>query len=1015
MTFLNWIMLTGLAAVAIPILIHLLNRSRARVVDWGAMRFLEASLASRSRRILIEEIILLVLRCLIIALAVFALARPFLPTRPTLLVILFLPSVVAGAICAALAAAMWADRRLRRIFLVATVVLLVLPVAAGGAEQAFQDRRWSFGGGEKDVAVVIDGSMSMTLAREGRTNFSRAIEEARAVVGSCGPADGVSLTLAGSAPRAVIASPTSNRKDIDTALKALRPIGGSMRVVQALQTACRSLADGANPAKKIILITDGQRIGWDVRTEARWKFLAAALGRHRTPPHIVVRTLELPTRFTNAAVTAVTLDRKVVGTDREVRLQVKVEATGTEPIRSRTVKLFIDGQEAGSEEIGEVLPNAAETVSFKYRFEAPGRHIVSARLDGKDDLAGDDAADHVVDVLSALPVLIIDGTPSVRPLEGAGDFIDIALAPPAAGEERGGRSRPKPGGRGSYSGCLVATEVVRAPDIAKVEDLGKYAVVILADVPLLPKAFAEKLAGFLRDGGGLLIAPGDQAQPKFYNAWTDRTGQPVLPGKLVRLRSAAEKPVRLSLNTFSHSALGKVADEDQSDARLATITSYWLIEPPEGDRGVAVGGSLDTAEPFLVERKLGQGYVLLAAGAFHPRNTNLPALKCFVPMMHELTYYLASPTMARCNVESGSDVTLELRAAEGEGAEGGTGLKGEYFNDMNLQSPVLVRVDRRIDFDWGERAPHPRVSADGFAVRWTGKLDPPRSGTYTFHTLSDDGIRLWVDGKSVINNWDGYGRQERQGQAKLTAGRKVDIRLEYFDSSAGAAAKLSWSGPIGERQIVPTRRLYNDAIIPAGKLAAGDKVDVVAPSGARLTATVARAGEPLQVSFDQTHQPGLYRLILPQGVANQYAAMSPDAQGVPFVVVDSGDESSLAAITDADLQTARGHLLASLAGADPAKTLVRVESTNELTHAVAGGIPGRELWQFVAIVLVGALLAEVALTRWIAQQRKTHAIRPVAFGSDTVDIQSFRDRAEELLAIHARQPEEAASKARPTQ
>jgi len=1008
MTFLNWIMLTGLAAVAIPILIHLLNRSRARVVDWGAMRFLEASLASRSRRILIEEIILLVLRCLIVALAVFALARPFLPSRPTLLVLLFLPAVVAGAICAALAAAMWADRRLRRIFLAATVLLLLLPVAAGGVEQAFQGRRWSFGGGEKDVAIVIDGSMSMTLAPEGRTNFSRAKEEARAVIASCGPADGVSLTLAGSAPRAVIASPTSNRKDIETALKGLQPIGGSMRVVQALQTACRSLADGANPAKKIILITDGQRIGWDVRTEARWKFLASALGRLPTPPHIVVRTLALPRRFTNAAVAAVDLDRKVVGTDREVAVQVKVRGTGTEPIRSRTVKLFIDGQETGSEEISEILPNAAETVSFKYRFDSPGRHIVSARLEGKDDLAGDDAADRVVDVLSALPVLIVDGTPSARPLEGAGDFIDIALAPPPD-EEAGGRSRPKRGARDGRTGCLVATEVVPAPDIAKVDDLGKYAVVVLADVPLLPKAFAEKLAGFVRDGGGLLIAPGEEALPKFYNVWADRAGEPVLPGKLLKLRSAAEKPVHLSLNTFSHSALGKVADEDQSDARRATITSYWLIEPPENDRAVAVGGSLQTAEPFLLERRLGKGYVLLAAGAFHPRSTNLPALKCFVPMMHELTYYLASPTMAKCNVESGSDVTLELRAAD-EVAPGGTGLKGEYFNDMDLRSPVLVRVDRRVDFDWHARSPHPRVSADGFAVRWSGKLDPPRSGTYTFHTLSDDGIRLWIDGKSVINNWSGYGRQEREGKVKLTAGRKVDIRLEYFDSSGAAAAKLSWSGPIGERQIIPTRRLYNDAVLPAGKLVPGDKVDVVSPSGARLTATVVRGSEPLRISFDPTHQPGLYRLILPQGLTERYAAMSPDGQGVPFVVFDSGDESALAAITDADLQTAREHLLASLTDADPAKTLVRVEATNELTAAVAGGIPGRELWQFIALVLIGALLAEVALTRWIAQQRKTHTVRPVAFGSDAVDIQSFRSRAEDLLAMGARRPEETPGK-----
>ncbi|GAG43096.1 unnamed protein product, partial [marine sediment metagenome] len=84
MTFLNLAMLTGLVAVAIPIIIHLLNRQRATIVDWGAMRFLLESLTHRSRRILIEEIILMALRCLVVALLVLAMARPFMPSRTTI-------------------------------------------------------------------------------------------------------------------------------------------------------------------------------------------------------------------------------------------------------------------------------------------------------------------------------------------------------------------------------------------------------------------------------------------------------------------------------------------------------------------------------------------------------------------------------------------------------------------------------------------------------------------------------------------------------------------------------------------------------------------------------------------------------------------------------------------------------------------------------------------------------------------------------------------------------------------
>jgi hypothetical protein len=80
MTFLKWSMLLGLAALVIPILIHLLNRRRPRPIEWGAMQFLLASVVARSRRVRIEEIILLCLRCLTLAFLALSMARPFLPT-----------------------------------------------------------------------------------------------------------------------------------------------------------------------------------------------------------------------------------------------------------------------------------------------------------------------------------------------------------------------------------------------------------------------------------------------------------------------------------------------------------------------------------------------------------------------------------------------------------------------------------------------------------------------------------------------------------------------------------------------------------------------------------------------------------------------------------------------------------------------------------------------------------------------------------------------------------------------
>src|SRR5664279_5274093 len=107
MTFLNTIMLIGLVAVSIPIIIHLLNRRKARLVDWGAMRFLLASLAYRNRRIMIEEIILLAVRCLLLAVLALALARPFMPSRAAIPWSLVLPAVLVACLLTGAAAVMW--------------------------------------------------------------------------------------------------------------------------------------------------------------------------------------------------------------------------------------------------------------------------------------------------------------------------------------------------------------------------------------------------------------------------------------------------------------------------------------------------------------------------------------------------------------------------------------------------------------------------------------------------------------------------------------------------------------------------------------------------------------------------------------------------------------------------------------------------------------------------------------------------------------------------------------------
>ena len=94
MTFLNTFILAGLVAVSFPIIIHLFNRRKAKVVEWGAMKFLLDSLVHRKRRVLLEEAVLMALRCLLLAALVLAVARPFSPVQPGVSWLLLLPLIL---------------------------------------------------------------------------------------------------------------------------------------------------------------------------------------------------------------------------------------------------------------------------------------------------------------------------------------------------------------------------------------------------------------------------------------------------------------------------------------------------------------------------------------------------------------------------------------------------------------------------------------------------------------------------------------------------------------------------------------------------------------------------------------------------------------------------------------------------------------------------------------------------------------------------------------------------------
>lgn len=137
-----------------------------------------------------------------------------------------------------------------------------------------------------------------------------------------------------------------------------------------------------------------------------------------------------------------------------------------------------------------------------------------------------------------------------------------------------------------------------------------------------------------------------------------------------------------------------------------------------------------------------------------------------------------------------------------------SGVNGQYFVG-DFGTLALSRVDSTIDFDWGGGRPTEDVPGEWFSARWTGKVQPQYSETYTFYTNTDDGVRLWVNGQQLISNWVAM-NGELSATITLTAGVKYDLKMEFIENGGNAHAQLSWSSPSQAKQIIPAGRLFTN-------------------------------------------------------------------------------------------------------------------------------------------------------------------------------------------------------------
>ena len=215
-------------------------------------------------------------------------------------------------------------------------------------------------------------------------------------------------------------------------------------------------------------------------------------------------------------------------------------------------------------------------------------------------------------------------------------------------------------------------------------------------------------------------------------------------------------------------------------------------------------------------------------------------------------------------------------------ARGTNGLLGLYFNTLDLTGAPSARIDPTIDFDWGQGAPVAGVNPGRFSARWEGRIIATASENYTFHSVTGDGVRLWVNNNLMLDAWrDGFSHLASIPMV-LTAGEQYDLRMEIYSASGRARAKLFWSSPSMPRAIVPTTQLApaplpaNVSLSPAeAKIPAG-----VTMVGGSIIARRVHSADSTRVRFsDSFAEPALSTVnvarILLQPLAKEFAGRLP--------------------------------------------------------------------------------------------------------------------------------------------
>jgi hypothetical protein len=580
MNFLNAILLGGIAALAIPIIIHLFHKSRFKVVRWGAMHLLENVIRTNQRRIKFEQWLLVALRAALPVILALLMARP-----------------------------VWK-----------------------GAQALLGDAKTS-------TVALLDNSYSMQATRAGLSTWTTARDTTEHLLNDLKRGSEAQLVLMGEGGSAVIDTPTYDPSRLVQALHTLSPSYGSATVPSALDFASNVFAKMHESSRSLVVLTDFQRVSFEQSEDALITQMLDRLRKQQVPPNIVF--FDVGQEVTdNVAIESLDLSKLLVGVGQKIQVRANIRNFGDAQYPDLRVYFKVDGKEKAASQI-KLGPRQNAQVLFTHKFEEAGSHVIEISEDA-DALKADNSLFASVPVRDKLPVVLVNGDPNPEPLKGETDFAEIALQP-------FGMARVE-------LADLIAPKVIRV-DGLKADVLTGVSVLMLANVSRLDDAQVKLVEEFVRNGGGLLIAPGNRTDAAWWNNVLFKAGKGLLPYELGALGGdTAGAGVSVVAQHFEHPAL-ELFNDPRNGSLSEGVIKQWFKLKDDGaahtEGAPSILARLDSNDPFLAEKQFGEGRVFQLATAIDADWSNLPVRPTYLPLMQRLTTYLASTVYPPRNLRVG--------------------------------------------------------------------------------------------------------------------------------------------------------------------------------------------------------------------------------------------------------------------------------------------------------------------------------------------------------------------------